>query len=277
MKKIVVPNEIQQQIIKDYKNGLSVLALSKKYGYKYDKTHSIIKENSLSIRGNNFYSTKYYCDSHIFDVIDTEEKAYWLGFLYADGCIMKIDNNYKLSLAISSNDIKHLEKFKEFLNTNAPIHIYKSSGFCSKYCRIQLTDKHLCEQLIRKGIYIRKTEILTFPYFLEESLIKHFIRGYVDGDGCITYHINKNTSRMVFALKICSTKEMLIGIHNYLPRKNKKDIALEKRVKNNINNYSVSYGGNNQVNNMLNYLYGNANIYLDRKYERYLLLKNYCA
>lgn len=277
VKRIAVPNDIQQQIMKDYESGLSVLALSKKYGYKYDKTYSIIRENNLSIRGNDFYSKKYYCNSKVFDVIDTEEKAYWLGFLYADGCIVETENNLKLSLAISVNDIKHLEKFKDFMNTESPIHIYRAKGFDSEYCRIQITDRYLCEQLIRKGMYIRKTEILTFPCFLEESLIRHFIRGYVDGDGCITYYTNKNTSRLVFALKICSTKEMLIEISAYLPKRNDRSVTLEKRNKNNVNNYSVSYGGNIQVKNMLDYLYGNSTIYLDRKYERYLLLKNYCA
>lgn len=277
MKKIIVPNVIQEKIIHDYKNGSSVLSLSKKYGYKYDKTQSIIRENNLKIRGNDFNSKKYHNDSHIFDTIDTEEKSYWLGFLYADGCIMDTGSNIRLSLAINVGDIEHLEKFKEFLNTDAPIHIYKSN-YGTEYCRIQILDKYLCGQLINKGVYIRKTEILTFPSFLDKSLVRHFIRGYIDGDGCITYHnLNKNKDKMVFALKICSTKAMLLEINNYLPRKNKNHPALEKRIKNDVDNYSITYGGNLQVLNILNYLYDNANIYLKRKYERYLLLKNCCV
>lgn len=276
MKKNIVPNNIKDKIIQEYINGSSILSLSKKYGYKYDKTYSIIKENNLEIRGNDFNSKKYYNDSHIFDIIDTEEKSYWLGFLYADGCVMQTKSNMRLSLSLNIKDIEHLKKFKLFLNTNAPIHIYKNNHN-NKYCRLQLLDKHLCEQLIRKGVYLRKTEIITFPYFLDESLVRHFIRGYVDGDGCITYfRHNKNKNRIIFALKICSTKEMLESIHKFLPtNKNTDSPTLEKRRKNNVNNYSVSYGGNIQVLNILNYLYNNSNIYLQRKYERYLLLKNY--
>lgn len=277
MKKIVVPNDIKDKIIEDYIHGDSVLSLSKKYGYKYDKTYSIIKENNLEIRGNDFNSKKYYNDSYIFDKIDTEEKAYWLGFLYADGCIMKNKNNLKLSLALSVEDMGHLNLFKSFLNTNAPIYVY-DGNHNNKYCRLQIFDNHMCEQLINKGVYIKKTEIITFPQFLDESLIRHFIRGYVDGDGCITYYKhNKNQNHLTFALKICSTREMLESIHKFLPtNKSSEYPTLEKRRKNEVNNYSVSYGGNIQTLNILNYLYDNTNIYLQRKYERYLLLKNYC-
>lgn len=276
MRKIIVPKDIEENIINDYLNGESVLSLSKKYGYKYDKTRSIITNNGLAIRGNNYNSKIYKNDSFIFDEIDTEEKAYWLGFLYADGCICKNLSNLKMSLALSIKDIEHLEKFRNFLKTDAPIQSY-NGNHNNTYCRLSLTDRHLCEQLIEKGIYERKTEIITFPTFLDESLIRHFIRGYVDGDGCITYHIhNQNQNRFVFSIKICSTKEMLCSIHQYLPLKNKKEYpTLEKRHNNDVNNYSVSYGGNLQVLNILNYLYENSNIYLQRKYERYLLLKNF--
>jgi len=272
---IVVPNEIKNQIIYDYKKGDSVLALTKKYGYKYDKIYSLIQKENIPIRGNNYNSKRYYNDSQIFDNIDTEEKAYWLGFLYADGCVVNTGSNLKVSLALSAKDISHLEKFQRFMRTNNPIRIYNGNHH-NQYCRLYIIDEHLCKQLIDKGVYINKTEIISFPNFLSEEMIRHFIRGYVDGDGCITYHKHKNNiNRYVFAIKICSTKEMLYGINNYLPLNNKKKIPkLQKRRKNEVNNYSLEYGGNKQTLNILNYLYQDANIYLDRKYERYLLLKN---
>lgn len=275
MKKIIVPEKIKNQIITDYLNGNSVLSLSKKYGYKYDKTVTIIKNANITIRGNDIYSKKYTNDSYVFDKIDTEEKAYWLGFLYADGCIIDTYNNLKLSLALSIKDIEHLRKFQRFLKTNNPIHTYRGNHN-NYYCRLSVIDSYLCNQLISKGVYKNKTEIISFPDFLQPNLIKDFIRGYVDGDGCITYHKhNRNINRIVFSIKICSTKEMLYGINSYLPLNHKKEIpTLQKRRKNNVNNYTLDYGGNIQTLKILNYLYKDSHIYLERKYERYLLLKN---
>lgn len=275
MERIVISNDIKNQIINDYNDGKSVLSLSKQYGYKYDKTYSIIQKAGIAIRGNDYNSKRYKNDSFVFDTINTEEKAYWLGFLYADGCITDSGNSLKVSLALSVRDVDHLKKFQQFLATDNPIRIYKGNHN-NQYCRLFVIDNHLCEQLIDKGVYKNKTEIITFPDFLPENLIRHFIRGYVDGDGCITYHMHKyNKNRYVFAIKICSTKEMLYGINKWLPLNTKKETpVLQKRRKNAVNNYDLEYGGNKQTLNILNYLYDNSNIYLDRKYERYLLLKN---
>lgn len=279
MKEIIIPNEIKNNIIKDYIDGNSVLSLSKKYEYSYDKLYSTIVNNGLTIRGNDYNSKKYYVNSNAFDEIDTEEKAYWLGFLYADGCVMDLGNTYKISLALSTKDLDHLKLYHKFLQTNYPIHTYfrkYKENDDRQYSRLAFSDKHMGEQLIKKGVYVRKTEIITFPEFLDNDMIRHFIRGYVDGDGCITYHRHKiNKERLVFALKICSTKEMLNSFAKYLPSKNKnKTPKLQKRRKNSVNNYSLEYGGNIQVLNILNYLYKDSTIYLKRKYERYLLLVN---
>jgi len=276
VQKEIIPKDIELQIIEDYKSGCSVLSLSKKYGYKYHSTYSIIKKHNITIRGNDYTAKVFKNDSFVFDCIDTEEKAYWLGFIYADGCIRKSGNNLKLSVALAIQDKRHLEKLQSFLKTDAPVREYHNKNGRS-YCRLSIIDRHMCEQLIQKGVYIRKTEIITFPTFLDETLIRHFIRGYVDGDGSITFHKhNVNSNRLVYSLKITSTKEMLESIHKYLPKNKATDYpTFEKRRKNNVNNYSVSYGGNLQVLKMLDYLYADTTIYLDRKYERYLLLKSY--
>ena len=55
-------------------------------------------------------------DEHSFDVIDTEEKAYWLGFLYADGNVSNTKN--EVGITLQSSDIKHLYKFKTFLKSS---------------------------------------------------------------------------------------------------------------------------------------------------------------
>ena len=269
-----IPTNVKEQIINNYIDGTSIRALSIQYNYGYDRVRRLIKKANIEIRGNDFNSKKFKNNSHVFDVIDTEEKAYWLGFLYADGYVMEREN-FRLQLSLSANDIEHLKLFQSFMQTDNPIRIY-DGNHNNQYCRIIIIDNYLCKQLIEKGCFQNKTGKITYPRFLNESLHKHFIRGYVDGNGCITFHkVKANPNRLAFALKIDSTREMLFEFNKLLPVKNKKEIPkLYKRRDNNVNDYSLEYGGNKQVLQLLDYLYGNSTIYLQRKYERYLLLKN---
>nr|DAG90196.1 MAG TPA: endonuclease [Crassvirales sp.] len=59
-----------------------------------------------------------------FSVIDTEEKAYWLGFLYADGFISASGNT--VGLSISLKDIDHLKKYNNALNYTKGLNITES-------------------------------------------------------------------------------------------------------------------------------------------------------
>lgn len=269
-----IPTNVENEIIKSYVDGTSVRALSLQYNYKYDRIYRLIKKANIQIRGNDFNSKKYHNNSHVFDVIDTEEKAYWLGFLYADGCVLGT-KNLRLQLALQISDIEHLKLFQSFMQANNPVCIY-NNNHNNQYCRIIIIDNYLCEQLVQKGCYQNKTGCITYPCGLDEQLHRHFIRGYVDGNGCITYYkVKANPNRLAFALKIDSTKEMLFEFNKLLPTKNNKEIPkLYKRRNNDVNDYSLEYGGNKQVLKLLDYLYDNSSIYLQRKYERYLLLKN---
>lgn len=76
---------------------------------KYDISDTSIKDNLIRLNLPVVrYPKKIHFDEHVFDVIDTEEKAYWLGFLTADGYIYSRDNTFGISLA--SIDKHHVEK-----------------------------------------------------------------------------------------------------------------------------------------------------------------------
>lgn len=115
----------------------------------------------------------------------------------------------------------------------------------------------------------QKTSILTFPE-ISENLIPHFIRGYFDGDGCLTCHkFNENSPRLIWVIKFCGTENMLKNIYDNLPRRYNNPINLYQRYKRDNNNYCIDIGGNQQVLQILNYLYKDATIYLERKYKKY--------
>jgi len=161
-----------------------------------------------------------------------------------------------------------LYQFKNDLNSDSLIKKYKTTGGYKigiEYSKLLITDYKMRDDLIKHGVVLNKTNIITAPN-LQKNLIKHFIRGYFDGDGSIY----KNGKISNYNICICGTDELLKFIHNYFFINNliKKNLKLEKRKPQHIVS-SIRYGGNNQVLNIMNHLYKDATRYLIRKYNIY--------
>lgn len=255
----------KEQIIDMYVNkNMSALKIAKEIGIHYSVIYISLHEWEVEIRDckemNGFNANK-----NFFEVINTEEKAYWLGFMYADGYITQ---DY-VGIALSTEDIDHLYKFKTALNSNHNIKTYEGS---TTYARLIIKSEKMKNDLIINGCVYNKSLILKFPdsRILPKELIKHFIRGYFDGDGSLVLSKGSNN------FKICGTMEFLKEVINcfntYIPeyRFNEK---LYKRKKDNKNNYYISYGGRLKTYTVMRWLYENSTIYLERKYKRYLKLK----
>ena len=93
-------------------------------------------------------------DNTVFDCIDTEEKAYWLGFLYADGSVAS-ENSNNIELSLSAKDVNHLEKYRRFLKAPNSVKISDVTVKGKVYgrCRLTVSNKHLKQQLIQLGCY----------------------------------------------------------------------------------------------------------------------------
>jgi hypothetical protein len=267
--------EIKSKICEDYKKGLSSVKIAEKYNSNASTICRIIKQNEPNIiRSNKINSRKYYVDESYFEKIDNEHKAYWLGFLYADGYISYNNNQKIVGIALSEKDIDHVTAFKQDLNATYNIHTYQSSGYSDgRYCRLAITSDKMFDDLCRCGVVERKTNILVPPSkeIINDNLISHFIRGYFDGDGCITY---ANTEHTDFKITILSTAEMLNYIKAYIEENKIATInKLYKRHENDIV-HNIDLAGNYQVRKFLDCIYCNATIYLQRKYDRYQELLN---
>ena len=214
-----------------------------------------LKENNIEVINRQNVSE---INTNIFEVIDTEEKAYWLGFLYADGYVSGKTNHIELALA--TKDKLHVQKFANFINFQGTIN---SNAIRT---RISFQNKKMKEDLINLGCVPNKSLIIKFPQknVLPKELIKHFVRGYIDGDGYIGLQQN-GLERM----GICSGSEIflreLVNVMNWKQNK----VLLDKRS----NAYSINWAGKT-VYKMLFELYENAEVYLDRKHLKYIEIKN---
>ena len=209
-------------------------------------------------------------NENIFDVIDTEEKAYWLGFLFADGYISSKQNkktDYQFELSLKGEDVNHLHKFNQFMGhkyDNVKIGNVKCNGKIFTRCRWGVRNRHLQETLNSYGCTPRKSLTLQFPdinIFQSEDLIRHFIRGYFDGDGCVSWYNKKHTAP---SISILSTESFLKHIREY----SKIWGSIYLASKRNVFVYNVS--SSKRGLKFLHYMYDNASIYLDRKFDRYL-------
>lgn len=217
---------------------------------------------------NNQNRTKF--NAEIFDTIDTEEKAYWLGFIFADGGISKIPEpgkkvHYQFELSLASVDVEHLHKFNKFMeheSNNVKLGKVKLNGKVFERCRWIINNKHLWNQLNNLGCTPQKSLTLKFPN-IPDHLRRHFIRGYFDGDGSLgIYKTDYNPKIMCSCL---GTEDVLNGIlrDTDLPRhfRNKKEHAEETLSFEFVSEKCMRF---------LNYIYKDSTIYLERKYNKYL-------
>ena len=194
----------------------------------------------------------------IFNSIDTEEKAYWLGFLYADGSVSK--SRYAIELTLQERDCGHIVKFKNFIGLDNKIS-YRGKQKAYRYC---FADKTIHTDLISKGCVPTKSLIVKFPS--EEQVpnnqIRHFIRGYFDGDG--TLYKDKYER---WGCGFIGTKSMIDGILDKVP-----EISGNKIHDNHGNVLCLRYffAGEYKMVSFLNYIYKGSTIYLDRKYNKYI-------
>jgi hypothetical protein len=127
-------------------------------------------------------------NENFFEKIDDEYKAYFLGFIYADGCLIDDSKSYryKLNLKIHNKDKHILEDFIRCINGEIEVWSNKKRDMCE----ISLSGKKIVSDLKEKGVLPNKTFTIKYPY-IDESLERHFLRGYFDGDGCIRFNTDK--------------------------------------------------------------------------------------
>ena len=250
-------------------------SLEKKYGVNFYKDFNRL---GLKMRNNQEKGKKYTCDSDYFKDIDTEEKAYWLGFVYADGYITSNPRNAvdikRFGISLMESDTHHLEKLNLAIKSDYPInHYIVTQGYKVGvgYCRIIICDDKFARNLMSHGCIERKSNIVNPPTGLPEELEKHFIRGFMDANGSVVE--NNIKYGLSFTIKWSSTESVLKWIMNHLI-KNKileHEYPLVKRKEEHIVS-SFEFGGNYLVKKYLDYIYNDASVWLDRKHDRYLKL-----
>lgn len=241
---------------------------------------------------------KYNIDEKYFEKIDSEAKAYFLGFLYTDGTVSKDkETNKRVQMSLSTKDKYILEEFKKELRTTKPLQLTKRNARKigditikkSEIITMNISNVKIRKDLINLGLIPQKTKKMTFPNnkILSDKFLRHFIRGVYDGDGTIaksgnsvSCNITSGSHNFIKVLsKILKSKFKIESSIIFYSRKSKFDKSkiheywvLNIKCKNSKINQNSS---NHQL--FFQTLYKNCsnNFYLKRKKEKFIEIYNF--
>ena len=165
------------------------------------------------------YNMTDYKNTDFFSKIDTQEKAYWLGFIYADGNISRDRDLFQIHLQRRDNE--HLKKIGNIFNKHIyEKDYYKPNGKKYGYAILSIFNKEVKNSLLKCGIFPNKTKLDDIYIFnkIEDKFIQHFIRGVFDGDGSISEFKLKN-GKVNYCLNIAGSQNFIKKIKKILINK----------------------------------------------------------
>jgi len=260
---------INEEIISFYKNCKSLQKTSLMFTISIKTLRKKFKEIEISTKINKDHcrniKIKYEIDEEYFEEINTSDKAYILGLLYADGHMYKSRKQIRLKLT----DIELLEKVKEKLNYLKPLNNSKKGKKSHKEAKILIIcNTKIYDDLIKLGCKQNKTYNCQFPN-LNNQYISDFIRGFFDGDGCIYVGTDKRNNNLYAEVVVISTNDFIYALIDYLKNFNIKcKYFRDKKHDGRIGKLRIQE--HESLFNFYLMMYHRDNlILLNRKYEKY--------
>lgn len=238
-------------------------------GFNPSSISKFFKKNNIQgVYKSKFGKCKTELDVNFFEHINTPQKAYWLGYVCADGHVYKNKQGTTCGINLVSKDKEIIEKFKTDIKSDYKItlvnHLHKH--ILEPYYYTHISNFYFAQHLINLGITNQKSDILVMPK-IEEKFYSYFFAGLFDGDGCICFHKGRNR----LLVNLVSTKEILHFLCDYLNQK--LDLKIHKiyKVKCKKNNVFKFYiYSEKNVMKFLHFIYQDSTFqYMSRKYDLY--------
>lgn len=261
MARKIISEELKNEIINYYSSNIVGL---KEVENKYNLSHPTIakilsgvpKHKKAQIFNPNL-------KEDFFERIDTEVKAYFLGFIIADGNVFNPNDGrqHSISITLDSNDEYMLERFKQEIGTNTSIS-HDGRG-CSQ---IAIRSNKMAKDLEQYGVVPRKSFTTYLPN-IGEDMMPHVLRGILDGDGSIKAKQTNIRNRYAHAISYCGSHQLMVDISNWCKSHNIKNSIVYDYKNRNLSELKIQ-----NIQDMYTFgemLYKDATIYLDRKKTLY--------
>jgi hypothetical protein len=202
---------------------------------------------------------KYKINEKYFDNLDTEDKNYFLGLLMADGH----NNGKNVSIALSGDDKIILEKLSSIIYENYRPLLTNNLSLINKLHKdshkLYICNMNICKRLSDIGMTKNKTYDMKFPKEIDDiNKFRHFLRGYFDGDGCVTIQNKRITFSIVGEFSFLT--DMLSKISEYLNIK-----IVNKIYKTSSFASEIKIGSKKIVRELYKFMYQDSNYFLERK------------
>lgn len=262
----IVSKLSDSEIVELYKVGTKCTIIAERSGIPIRRVRSILHKADINVKAGWEYLKINTQNDDYFEKIDSEDKAYFLGLLYADGNIYLKRNRVQITL--QNEDRYILELFADKINYTGKL--YEDRG---KYTKMIICSKKMVQDLINLGCVPNKSLILKFPTFEQVPLtfIRHFIRGYFDGDGYVGIMQLKKEYRKFIDCSFTSTKFFLKGLRETLLQFSIEMYDFIPRYKNKENSAGSSQIRKKEsINNLYHLMYDNVeNLFLERKINKF--------
>lgn len=252
--------DYEQEVIALYNQGMSTDDIGKQLGFAGANIWKLIQKSDLRHR-----EPHYHVNEHFFDKVDSEVVAYVLGWFYSDGCV---DKNGKLRIQVQKEDEAILYQIKDLMEYEGPLYeVPPPKKYPHRKAQVSLTinRKSLAYKLISLGCVPNKSCVITLPSFeiVSEHLFHHFIRGVFDGDGSVSIKSGKYLN-----ISITSCENFIQPLRQYLRTKLQIDTKHYYRYEH-TNTLQMMITTTADAVKFLEWIYQDANFYLERKFLKY--------
>lgn len=264
-----ISKETRNFIYKRYKEDrISSVEIAKEVNLTFSTVCRILKTYKITRADKFEVKRKIKVNDSFFEKINTEEKAYILGFLYADGC--NHDKTFSISVKIQENDKHILEDMKRIMNYEGKIGGYNRKNIKHKpisylsFCSMQIS-----QDLIALGCGPRKSLTCKFPTEnqVSQEYLRFFIRGLYDGDGGLSVYFRKGRKKWEANCSICGTEDICQKIGEYVKKQVEITYSITHTKTKEIK--VLGFSGTRQINKFLIWLYKDSKIHLNRKFNKY--------
>lgn len=264
--KTVIPTKLQTKICQDYLDGKAGLKVLKtRYGFGRPAIRRTLIEHGIPIRPS-CVNTPYSLNSSFFSSINTEAKAYILGFIHADGTLSAVKSgNHYMVINVKESDKQIVNDIALAMEATVPIQLVKRrpSGYRGEdIARLCIGNKQIYSDLI--ALRVKEPQVLQS---IPSTLIHHFIRGVFDGDGCISVNYGR-VRKGEWTFYLLGIPELILKLDDILCMET--GINKCKLVYPHPDLLRARHTGRGNVTKIGRYLYNDANIYLQRKYDLFI-------
>ena len=271
-RKPAIAPQHQEEIIALYLQGNTCEQLQKNYFSQYtsDQLNYFLRKQGVTRKNG----TQTVLNHNYFHEITTQEQAYWLGLLTADGCVQNPKGqSWSISLSLQDSDSYLIDKWGQAIESNKSVKRYTNNGGFQRQdgsphveARLVVHSQTMAQDLINLGVVPHKSHDLKIFPDISKELRRHYIRGYFDGNGSATFYKSKRGIRIPRVI-FYGTFEYLCRLQNILI----EDLQFTRRKITTQKHEDVSlfsYGTIQDIKKFYDYLYNDATVYMFRKKEK---------